>query len=280
VADQTATRRVAVVNESFARHFFPDPKRYWQSPLGKVFSVGPAVRSPNDERYAMYRDLEIVGVAANTKYTEPREAQKDLVYLDSEQSGGIGIAGTPDGRGGRLGNVEIRVAAGVTPAAAETQVRQIVDRFARGLDVQFRPFNTVFDRSIDRDRLVAALSGLFGLLGLALASVGLYGIMAQSVAARAGEIGIRMALGAHAGQVQGMVLREALTLVGAGVLFGLPLSIAFAQFMGDLLYGIRPWDPGALLSAAGLMAIVAAAAAWLPARRASRIDPMAVLRQG
>ena len=279
-ADQTATRRVAVVNESFARHFFPDPKRYWRSPLTQIFSVGPAVRSPKDDRYAMYRDLEIVGVAANTKYTEPREAQKDLVYLDSEQSGGIGVAGTPDGRGGRLGNVEIRVAAGVTAARAESEVRQILDRFARGLDVQFRPFNAVFDRSIDRDRLVAALSGLFGVLGLILASVGLYGIMAQSVAARAAEIGIRMALGAPAGQVQSLVLREALTLVAAGVSIGLPLSIAFAQFMGDLLYGIRPWDPGSLLSAAALMAIVAAAAAWLPARRASKIDPMAVLRQG
>jgi putative ABC transport system permease protein len=279
-ADQTATRRVAVVNESFARHFFPDPKRYWRSPVGKILSVGPAVRSPNDDRYAMYRDLEIVGVAVDTKYTEPREAQKDLVFLDSEQSGGIGVAGTPDGRGGRLGNIEIRAAAGVTTARAEAEVRGIVDRFSRGLDVQFRPFSTVFDRSIDRDRLVAALSGLFGVLGLVLAAVGLYGIMAQSVAARAAEIGIRMALGAPAGQVQGMVLREALTLVAAGVSIGLPLSIAFAQFMGDLLFGVRTWDPGSLLGAAGLMALVAAAAAWLPARRASRIDPMSVLRQG
>lgn len=120
---------------------------------------------------------------------------------------------------------------------------------------------------------------VFGLLGLALASVGLYGVMAQSVAARTGELGIRMALGAHASQVQGMVLREALALVFAGVLIGLPLSIAFARFMGDLLYGVRPWDPGALLIAAGLMALVAAAAAWIPARRASQIDPLAVLRQ-
>lgn len=89
-----------------------------------------------------------------------------------------------------------------------------------------------------------------------------------------------LALGAHAGQVQGIVLREALSLVAAGVLIGFALSIAFAQFMGDLLFGIRPWDPATLLSAAALMALVAAAAAWLPARRASRIDPMAVLRQG
>jgi putative ABC transport system permease protein len=150
----------------------------------------------------------------------------------------------------------------------------------RSLSSQRPKPSAVFDRSIDRDRLVAALSGLFGVLGLVLASVGLYGIMAQSVAARAPEIGIRVALGAPAGQVQGIVLREALTLVAAGVSIGLPLSIAFAQCMGDLLYGIRPWDPGSLLGAAGLMAIVAAAAAWLPARRASRIDPMVVLRQG
>jgi predicted permease len=279
-ADDASTRRLAVVNESFVQHFFPGASRPRQSPVGRIFSVGPALRLPNDERYAMYRNLEIVGVAANTKYTEPREVQKDLVYLASEQSGGFGVAGTPDGRGGRLGNVEIRLAPGVNPTRAETEIRQIVDRLAGGLDVQFRPFNAVFDRSIERDRLVAALSGLFGLLGLALASVGLYGVMTQSVAARTGEIGIRMALGAHSGQVEGMVLREALALVAVGVSIGLPLSIAFARFMGDLLYGIRPWDPSALLGAAGLMAIVGAAAAWLPARRASRIDPTAVLRQG
>jgi len=262
-SDRAASRRAAVVNESFVRHFFAKG----QIPLGRIFSAGP------------YRDLEIVGVAANTKYTEPREAQKDLVYLDSDENGGVGAAGSPDGRGGRLGNVEIRTEPGVSPARAEAEIRQILDRYARGLDAQFRPFNQVFDRSIEKDRLVAALSGLFGLLGLALASVGLYGVMAQSVTARTGELGIRMALGAHASQVQGMVLREALALVFAGVLIGLPLSIAFARFMGDLLYGVRPWDPGALFIAAGLMAIVAAAAAWIPARRASRIDPLAVLRQ-
>jgi putative ABC transport system permease protein len=279
-ADDATTRRVAVVNESFARHFFPSAGRSRPNPVGRIFSVGPALRSPNDERFAMFRNLEIVGVAADTKYTEPREAQKDLVYLASEQSGGIGVAGTPDGQGGRLGNVGIRLGPGVNPARADAEIRQIVNRFAGGLDVQFRPFNAVFDRSLERDRLVAALSGLFGFLGLALASIGLYGVMAQSVAAQAGEIGIRMALGAHAGQVQGMVLREALALVAAGVCVGLPLSIGFAQFMGGLLYGVRPWDPRVLAGAAGLMAVAGMAAAWLPARRASKIDPMAVLRQG
>jgi len=148
------------------------------------------------------------------------------------------------------------------------------------LDIQFRPYNAVFDRSLQRDRLVAILSGLFGLFGLVLAAVGLYGVMAQSVAAKTGEIGIRMALGAKASQVQGMVLREALLVVGAGIAIGLPLSMGFTRVMGDLLFGVHPWDPGALLISIGLMAAAGGVSAWLPARKASKIDPMAVLRRG
>jgi len=263
-ADDKTGRRVAIVNESFARHFFAG-----RSVLGRSFGVGPAILHPTERRYDMFRNLEIVGVAANTKYTEAREAQKDLVYLASYQSG-IDLSGS----------LEIRLAPGVNAARAEAQIREIVNRLAGGLDIGFRPFDAVFERSLQRDRMVAVLSGIFGLLGLMLASVGLYGVMSQSVAARSGEIGIRMALGAHAGAVQGMVLREALLLVGAGVVMGLPLAIVFARLMGDLLYGIRPWDPGALLGAAGLMALVGAASAWVPALRASRIDPIVTLRNG
>jgi predicted lysophospholipase L1 biosynthesis ABC-type transport system permease subunit len=134
------------------------------------------------------------------------------------------------------------------------------------------------DDSIFRERLLATLAGFFGGLALLLAAVGLYGVVAYGTARRAGEIGVRLALGAPNGQVLWMVLRDALTLVALGLAAGLPASLAAARAVGSLLWDIKPEDPLTYLTTAGVLAAIGLAAAWMPARKAAAMDPMQALR--
>ncbi len=134
------------------------------------------------------------------------------------------------------------------------------------------------DKSLVQERLVASLSSVFGALAVILACVGLYGLMAFAVNRRRNEIGIRMALGAQRGQVAGMVLRETLLLVGAGLGIGIPAALAASRLIAAELYALKPGDPITILLASLAMACVAALAGYLPARRASRVDPMTALR--
>jgi predicted permease len=254
-ADVRGSRRVAVVNQSFVRRFFQG-----RNALGRGFSVG-------DRKFPILTDLEIVGVVADTKYTDPRETQKDLVYLALYQ--GVEMSGT----------FEVRFGPGVSVEKGTEQVRAIVNRIGSGVEADIRPFDTVFDRALKRDRMVALLSGLFGALGVVLACIGLYGIVSQSVTARTAEIGIRMTLGARWWQVEWMVLRETLAPVAAGIVIGMPLALAAAQLLNGLLFGLTPFDPGSFAGTAVLLVVVGVASAWIPARRASRIAPLVALRQ-
>jgi ABC-type antimicrobial peptide transport system permease subunit len=134
------------------------------------------------------------------------------------------------------------------------------------------------DDSIFEQRLLAGLSGFFGVLALVLAAVGLYGVVAYGTAGRTGEIGIRVALGARRGQVVGMILRDSLALVSVGLAIGLVVSFAAARAVASILYGIQPSDPPAFVFTAVALALTGLAAAFLPARRAASIDPMRALR--
>jgi ABC-type antimicrobial peptide transport system permease subunit len=134
------------------------------------------------------------------------------------------------------------------------------------------------DESLLQERLISTLATAFGILALVLSAVGLYGVLAYSVARRTSEIGLRMALGALPGDVVWSVLRQTLWLVGIGLAAGIPASIFLAKLVRSLLYGVTPTDALAQVSAAALLAAVAVAASYLPARRAGRIDPMIALR--
>jgi ABC-type antimicrobial peptide transport system permease subunit len=136
----------------------------------------------------------------------------------------------------------------------------------------------MIENSLLRERLLATLSGFFGVLALVLASIGLYGILSYNVASRTNEIGIRMALGAGARNVRWLILREALWLVIAGLAVGLPMIFAVTRLASTLLFGLTPTDPVSLLLAALLLLAVALVAAYLPSRRATRVDPMVALR--
>jgi len=144
--------------------------------------------------------------------------------------------------------------------------------------VEVRTIRQQIDDSIYLDRLLAVVSGFFGTLSLLLAGVGLYGVMAYAVTQRTGEIGIRVALGADRRRVLCMVLREGLTLIGAGILVGIPLSLASTRLATSLLFGIRARDPMTLAATAAVLLAAGAAAVLLPAQRASRIDPTEALR--
>ena len=132
--------------------------------------------------------------------------------------------------------------------------------------------------SLIEERLVASLSGMFGVLAVMLACVGLYGLMAYSVNLRLGEVALRIALGAQRGQIAKMIMRETLLLVGVGLAIGIPVSLGASRLITRELYGLKPNDPATMFIASLMMASVAVLAGYLPARRAMRIDPMAALR--
>jgi len=157
-------------------------------------------------------------------------------------------------------------------------LRQAITAIRPDLFMDITTLVSQIDASLLRERLLARLSGFFGLLAVLLACIGLYGVMAYSVTRRTGEIGVRMALGAVPGDVVRTVLREALVLAAAGIAIGVPVSIWLMRLTRALLFGLEPSDPAVLAGAACALFGVCLAAGWLPARRAARTDPMAALR--
>jgi ABC-type antimicrobial peptide transport system permease subunit len=165
------------------------------------------------------------------------------------------------------------------PAKVTAAIRREVQAVDANVPIcKVRTLEAQLDESLSQERLVATLSSWFGAFALLLAAIGLYGVLAYSVTRRTNEIGLRMALGAERGGVIWMVLREALLLVGTGVAIGVPLALALARSVSSLLYGLKPTDSLTISAAAVILFVVAAIASYLPARRASRVDPMVALR--
>src|SRR6266446_5791090 len=255
-ADDKTSRHVAVVNESFARRFFHGDV------IGRRFTVGDGSEDEQD-----MANLEIVGVVANTKYREPREKQKELVYFAMYQ-GKIAVSGT----------IQVRLAPGVRSDSASAQIRKIAGEVGKDVPVEVQPYNDLFRRRLQQDRMVALLSAFFGFLGMTLAFIGLYGVLACAVSARTGEIAIRMALGAQRASVIWMILRESLLLASLGAAIGIPASLLASRFVGSYLFGLKPSDPVAFALSTLAILTVAMLAGYLPGRRASSVDPMMTLR--
>jgi len=164
--------------------------------------------------------------------------------------------------------------AGLVPA-----LRRVVQGADRDLPmVNIRTQQEQIDSNMQMERMFAALTAGFGLLALALACVGIYGIMAYSVANRTNEIGIRLALGAQPGQVRGMILRESAWLAAAGIVAGVGAALGLTRLVKSMLYGVQPWDPATMIGGVLVLLAVALAASWIPARRAARVQPMEALR--
>ncbi|MFY9609121.1 MAG: ABC transporter permease [Blastocatellia bacterium] len=251
VRDEETAPRVAVINQLMARKYFGD-----ETPLGRRFGFGGPETSG---------EIEIVGVTRDAKYTDMRSDTQPTVYLPYLQS-------IP-----RHATFIVRTSG--TASALTASVREAV----REVDSNLPLFNVTTqsqqaDESLRQERLFAALSSFFGVLALLLACIGLYGVMSYGVARRTNEIGIRLALGASAPRVTRMVMRETMGVVLIGVAIGLGAAVATTRLIAAMLFGLAPTDPVTISFAILLMIGVAALAGYLPARRASKVDPMVALR--
>jgi ABC-type antimicrobial peptide transport system permease subunit len=210
--------------------------------------------------------IEIVGVAADAKYSDMRDDSPPTLYLPYLQ------ADATD----RM-TFEVKTAA--SEASVSAGIRDAVQSIDKDLPIlDMRTQTQQIDATLAQERVFAILSTGFGVLALILASIGIYGVMSYTVARRTNEIGIRMALGARSGAVLGMILRESLWLTLAGVAVGLAAAGGLAKFAESMLFGLKPRDPLTFAGAAVLLLAVALAAGFTPARRASTVDPMQALR--
>ena len=251
--DSVGGIRAAVVNQTFVRQFFPNT-----NPLGKhvrdIYAGNPA-------------EMVVVGVVADAKYRNLREKTPPRIYVPLfnpiwEQA---------------AARYEVRTLA--DSAAVAASLRQAAKEVAPSLPpIEINSMSQLVDESLQTDRFIQQLSEAFGVLAMLLAAIGLYGIMAYTVARRTRDIGIRLALGAEPSGVLWQVLRETLLLVSVGIAIGVPIALAGTQLIRGMLFGLGFADPLAILFAATLLAAAAALAGFLPARRASQVDPMVALR--
>lgn len=249
--DTETSTKVAIINESFARYFF-----------GAVSPLGRTVNSV-DAKY------QIVGVAADAKYTDLKQPSLRTIYIPWTQRTGEELTDF---------NFLVRIHGGSTMLFSAT-----LEKVVRQTDASLRTntvatWSSIVDRTIITERIMAALGGFFGVLALIVAGIGIFGVMAFRVSRRVNEIGVRMALGASRPGIFALVLREAGAMVLVGCLIGAVFALVLARLARAMLFEVSPADPGFYAVAALVLAIAGIGAAWLPARRAARVDPMTALR--
>ena len=252
--DRVGAPLVAIVNQAFARRFLDGA-----NPVGHRLWIEAAPGSPD----TLY---EIVGYVGDTKYADLREDWRPIVYYAAAQDEGAGAG------------AEFLVRSRLPQGEIAASVKRVLNEINPAITVDFEGLKPMIEATVLRERLIATLSGFFGLLALLLACIGVYGILSYGVASRTTELGIRMALGAQRTDVFWLILREALWLVIIGVVVGLPLIFAVTRLAATLLFDLSPTDPVSLSAAALLMLAVAMLAGYLPSRRATRVDPMVALR--
>jgi predicted permease len=254
--DRLGSPRVMIIDESTARHFF-----------GGLGAVGKTIGIDDDAEPRARESYEVVGVVRDAKYGSMREKDSRTVYLAMGQD--------PD----PWPSFSFLLRASGSPSDLPPYVRTALAAINPGLSLEFRVYDSIIQESMVQERTVALLSAFFGGLALLLAMIGLYGVNAYSVARRQAEIGIRLALGASRGTVVWLVLRDVAILLVAGVALGVAAVLAAGRLVESLLFGVKPADPFTIGAAALLLATAAVLAAFLPARRASRLDPVRALRE-
>jgi predicted permease len=242
-----------VVNESFAKKYFGD-----RDPIGRHLGFGGNPGTPTP--------IEIVGIVKDSKYTGVRDEIPRTIFFPLLQER------TPS-------SIVVYVRTTGESSAAFSAAQRVVREVDSKVPLyNLRTLEHQIDQSLLNDRIVATLSAAFGILATVLAVIGLYGVMAYTVARRTREIGVRMALGARPGDVIWLVMREVLTLVSAGIAIGLAASWGANRVISSQLYGVSANDPLTIVAASGLLFTVALLAGYVPARRATRVNPTLALR--
>jgi len=247
--------KAVVVNRAFAEHYFPHND-----------AVGHQITLDDDTDAGPW---QIVGVAANTRYSGPREEPQRQVYFPAQQ---LVV--------GENSYAEwLQVSTTGDPAKMTAEVRSALAEIDPNLPVlRIQTIGDLTDRFVANDALISRLSAMFSALAVLLAGIGLYGVMSYSVVRRTNEIGIRIALGAQSGKLLWMVLRESMILLGIGLALGLPLSLGGLRLLQSQLFELSSSDPLTLAGSVLIIAAVTLLAAWLPARRATKVDPIVALR--
>ena len=255
-SDTMSATKAIIIDESTARHFFGRT-----SPIGKTIGIDSEGKPTVRETY------QVVGLVRDAVYQSTREKDSRTVYLALAQENDP------------WRSFYFLLRASGAPSGLPPSVRGALAGVNPGLSLEFRLFDSIVGESLLQERTVALLSSFFGGLALVLAMIGLYGVNAYSVARRQAEIGIRLALGASRASVVWLVLRDVALVLAAGIVVGLAGVLAAGRLVESLLYGLKPADPAMLAGCSALLAASAVFAAWLPARRAARLDPVTALRE-
>jgi predicted permease len=265
--DTNATRKVAVVNEAFAKRFFKG-----QNPIGQHFG-------PDKVKYSTM--FEIVGVVKDMRYMtyDYKDPIRPMYWVPETQTVQWDDPAYTSGESASHYLNNIVIWAPGNPPGMEDRVRKAL----ASIDPNFvlygvDPYTKVVAGDFQQESMIATLTSLFGVLGLVLAGVGLYGVMAYTVEQRTSEIGLRMALGADRRQVTSMVLRGAFSQIGIGLALGIPTAIGAGRLMTNQLFGVRPWDPTMLALVATMLGLATLLASAIPVRRAAGVEPMVALR--
>jgi predicted permease len=263
--DTPASRHVAVVNQEFVRKFYPN-----EDPMGRHFGRSDAAHAG---------DYEIVGVVGDTKYQEPTETARPMLFLPLLQVEKFKDPSdqTIEIRSEYVENIVLQFSG--RPGDLEAQLRRTLGGINPDLGLlELHSYNEQISDNLTQETMISRLTSLFSILAVLLASIGLYGVTAYRVARRTSEIGIRMALGATSKDMVLMVLRGAFTQIGLGLLIGIPLAIGARRLLASKLFGIRSYDPLVLGGAVIVLGICAFFASVAPARKAAAVHPMEALR--
>jgi len=264
IRDDATSPPVIIINETMARRYWPD-----KDPLNDRLTVGRGIM----REFAGEPDRQIVGVVGDTRNGGLDSEPNPMMFIPQAQ-----VPDQVNQLNLRLSPMAWLVRTQTEPLSMSNAIQEQL-RQSTGLPVsEVRSMSQVVSRSVSRQKFNMWLMTVFGASALLLAAIGIYGLMAYSVEQRTQEIGIRMALGAQASQVKNMIVRQGMVLAFVGVVIGLGVAFGLARFIATFLFGVGKWDPLVFIAVPAVLTFVAFAAVWLPARRASRVDPIVALR--